>query len=368
MNFGFDETQEDLRKVTRDLFASRNPESRLRAVMETSDGFDRELWSEMAAMGLTGLAISEEHGGAGCGPVEVGVIMEEAGRSLLASPLLSTVLLATSTLQATGDARAQAELLPKIADGSIIATVGWVGDNPRWGPDDVKLRATRSGDGWAVDGVVSYVPDGHAADVVMVLAHAPGGVSLLRAEPNERQKLEMLDATRPLARLTFDNAPATLIGTEGDGWRCLTHAIELTLIGLGAEQVGAAQFTLDMSVEYAKIRQQFGKPIGSFQAIKHKLADVLVAIESARSAVDYALWVASEPSAAAELPLVASLVKSYCSEASLHAATACIQVHGGIGFTWEHPAHLYFKRAKGSELLFGTPADHRKLLAQLVLN
>jgi alkylation response protein AidB-like acyl-CoA dehydrogenase len=206
------------------------------------------------------------------------------------------------------------------------------------------------------------------ADLLVVAARTGAGVSLFTvagdASGLSRQSLNTMDQTRKQAKLTFDNTPATLVGTDGAGWGTMSTVLDLAAIALAAEQVGGAQFVLDMAVQYAKDRVQFGRPIGSFQAIKHKCADMLLEVESAKSAAYYGLWCASELND--ELPSVASLAKAYCSEAYFHAAAENIQIHGGIGFTWEHPAHLYFKRAKSSELLFGDPAYHREQLAQRI--
>jgi alkylation response protein AidB-like acyl-CoA dehydrogenase len=213
-----------------------------------------------------------------------------------------------------------------------------------------------------------YVLDGATANLILVAARTAAGVSLFSVAGDAagltRESLATMDQTRKQARLTFDNTPATLIGTDGQGWPVLERVLDLAAVGLAAEQVGGAQMCLDMAVEYAKVRVQFGRPIGSFQAIKHKCADMLLEVESAKSAAYYAGWAASELND--ELPSVASLAKAYCSEAYFHAAAENIQIHGGIGFTWEHPAHLYFKRAKSSELLFGDPTYHRELLAQRI--
>ncbi len=210
--------------------------------------------------------------------------------------------------------------------------------------------------------------DGHTADLLIVAARTAAGVSLFAVEANangvERTALSTMDQTRKQAKITFTDAPATLIGTDGAGWAVIETVLDLAAVALAAEQVGGAQKVLDMSVEYAKERIQFGRPIGSFQAIKHKCADMLLEVESAKSAAYYAGWCASEMND--ELPSVASLAKAYCSEAYFHCAAENIQIHGGIGFTWEHPAHLYFKRAKSSELLFGDPSYHRELLAQRI--
>jgi alkylation response protein AidB-like acyl-CoA dehydrogenase len=212
------------------------------------------------------------------------------------------------------------------------------------------------------------VIDGHTANLIIVAAKTGAGVSLFAVDGDAagltREALSTMDQTRKQAKLTFDNTPATLIGTDGAGWATMSTVLDLGAIALAAEQVGGAQFVLEMAVQYAKDRVQFGRPIGSFQAIKHKCADMLLEVESAKSAAYYGLWCAAEMND--ELPSVASLAKSYCSEAYFHAAAENIQIHGGIGFTWEHPAHLYFKRAKSSELMFGDPAYHRELLAQRI--
>ena len=213
-----------------------------------------------------------------------------------------------------------------------------------------------------------YVLDGHIADLILVVARTDAGVSLFAVDGDAagltRTPLSTMDQTRKQARLEFENTPARLIESEGIGWDFMARVLDLVAVGLAAEQVGGAQKVLEMAVEYAKVRVQFGRPIGSFQAIKHKCADMLLEVESAKSAAYYGMWCAAEMDD--ELPSVASLAKAYCSEAYFHAAAENIQIHGGIGFTWEHPAHLYFKRAKSSELLFGDPTYHRELLAQRI--
>ena len=230
------------------------------------------------------------------------------------------------------------------------------------------MQATASGDGYILDGTKMYVLDGNTAEIILVAARTDHGVSLFQVEAGAegltRTSLATMDQTRKQSRLDFSSTPATLIGADGDAWSTLTTVLDLAAVALSAEQVGGAQMCLDMSVEYAKVRVQFGRPIGSFQAIKHKCADMLLEVESAKSAAYYAGWCAAEMND--ELPSTASLAKAYCSEAYFHAAAENIQIHGGIGFTWEHPAHLYFKRAKSSELLFGDPTYHRELLAQRI--
>ncbi|MBV8296031.1 MAG: acyl-CoA dehydrogenase, partial [Acidimicrobiia bacterium] len=252
--------------------------------------------------------------------------------------------------------------------GETIATLAMTEDNGRWDAEGITAAATKAGDGHRIDGHKMFVLDGHTANLIIVAAKTGDSVSLFTvagdAEGLTRTPLATMDQTRKQARLEFSGTPAKLLGTEGEGWPVLSRVLDLAAVALAAEQVGGAQRCLDMSVDYAKVRVQFGRPIGSFQAIKHKCADMLLEVESAKSAAYYAGWAAAELND--ELPTVASLAKAYCSDAYFHAAAENIQIHGGIGFTWEHDAHLYFKRAKSSQLLLGDPTYHRELLAQRI--
>jgi alkylation response protein AidB-like acyl-CoA dehydrogenase len=369
MNFAFTDEQEELRKTVRAFLDAKSPESAVREQMETEAGYDEAVWRQMAEqMGLQGLSIPEEFGGSGFTFIELGIVLEEMGRSLLCAPFFSTVVFASNVLLHSGDDAAKKDFLPAIASGETIATVAFTEPSGRWDEQGIEMEATGAGDGWTLSGTKMFVLDGHTAGLVLVAARTPQGVSLFAVEADAsgltRTPLSTMDQTRKQARLEFESTPGRLIGTEGDGWNVLSKVLDLVAIGLAAEQVGGAQKVLDMAVEYAKVRVQFGRPIGSFQAIKHKCADMLLEVESAKSAAYYGMWCASELND--ELPSVASLAKAYCSEAYFHAAAENIQIHGGIGFTWEHPAHLYFKRAKSSELLFGDPTYHRELLAQRI--
>lgn len=369
MNFAFSEEQEELRRITRQFLEDKSPESAVRELMATEKGYDEAVWNQMAEqMGLQGLIIPEEYGGSGYSYIELIVVLEEMGRALLCAPYFSTVVLGANTLLHSGDDAAKAAHLPGIASGETIATLAFTEDNGRWDESGITATATAAGDGWALEGHKMYVLDGHIANLILVAARTPKGVSLFAVDGDAsgltRTPLSTMDQTRKQARLEFSGTPATLIGAEGGGWSVIERVLDLAAVALAAEQVGGAQKCLDMSVEYAKVRVQFGRPIGSFQAIKHKCADMLLEVESAKSAAYYAGWCASELND--ELPSVASLAKAYCSEAYFHASAENIQIHGGIGFTWEHPAHLYFKRAKSSELLFGDPTYHRELLAQRI--
>jgi alkylation response protein AidB-like acyl-CoA dehydrogenase len=369
VNFAFSEEQEELRRSVRRFCEDKSPETEVRRLMETTEGYDTAVWEQMASqLGLQGIAIPEEYGGSGYSYVELTVIFEEMGRALLCAPYFASVALAANLLATSGDEAAKKDYLPGIASGETIATVALAEASGRWDEAGVTLAATRAGDSWTLTGEKLYVLDGHIANLVLVAARTAAGVSVFAVEAGASgftaEPLSTMDQTRKQARLRFDATPARLIGTDGEGWTAISKMLDLAVVALAAEQVGGAQRVLEMAVDYAKNRVQFGRPIGSFQAIKHKCADMLLEVESAKSAAYYAGWAAAEDND--ELPVVASLAKSYCSEAYFHATAENIQIHGGIGFTWEHPAHLYFKRAKSSELLFGDPTYHRELLAQRI--
>jgi alkylation response protein AidB-like acyl-CoA dehydrogenase len=369
VNFGFSEEQEELRKAVRRFLDDKSPSTEVRRLMETTEGYDPAVWSQMAnQLGLQALAIPEAYGGAGFGYVELVVVLEEMGRTLLCAPYFSTVALAANALLSSGDEAAKAEYLPGIASGETIATLAFTEESGRWELDGITMEAKPAGDGWVLDGTKSYVLDGHTANLILVAARTANGLSLFAvagdADGLTRTPLSTMDQTRKQAKLTFAATPARLVGEDGAAGPVLSKTLDLAAVALAAEQVGGAQRVLDMSVEYAKNRIQFGRPIGSFQAIKHKCADMLLEVESAKSAAYYAGWAAAEDND--ELPVTACLAKAYCSEAYFHAAAENIQIHGGIGFTWEHDAHLYFKRAKSSELILGDPSYHRELLAQRI--
>ena len=369
MDFAFSDEQEELRRTVRAFLADTSPETEVRRLMETPEGFDRTLWRRMGTeLGLQGLAVPEEYGGAGCGPVEVGVVMEESGRALLCAPYLSSTVLATTTLLRCADEDARKRLLPGLASGELVATLALTEDSARWDAAGVGLRARETTGSWLLTGHKTFVLDGSAADVVLTVARTDDGIGVFWVDGDARgltrEPLPTMDPTRRQARLDYQDVPATRLRTHGDGWDLVAEVLDRAAVALAAEQVGVASRALDMAVEYAKVRHQFGRPIGSFQAVKHLLADVLLEVESARAAAHFALLAAEseDPGLAA----AASLAKAFCSDACLQAAAENIQVHGGIGFTWEHPAHLYLKRAKTSQLLFGDPAYHRELLAQRI--
>ncbi|WP_329347717.1 acyl-CoA/acyl-ACP dehydrogenase [Streptomyces sp. NBC_01261] len=367
MDFAFSDEQDQLRRTVRAFLADTSPETETRRLMETPEGFDRALWRRMGTeLGLQGLAVPEEYGGAGCGSVEVGVVMEELGRALMCAPFLASAVLATTTLLRCADEDARKRLLPGLASGELVGTLALTEDSARWDATGIHLNARASEGGWLLSGRKMFVLDGATADVVLTVARTDDGIGVFWVDGDAagltRAPLPTMDPTRRQARLDYDDVPATRLRTHGDGWDLVSQVLDRAAVALAAEQVGVASRALDMAVEYAKVRHQFGRPIGSFQAVKHLLADVLLEVESARAAAHFALLAAESEDPG--LPAVASLAKAFCSDACVRATEQNIQVHGGIGFTWEHPAHLYLKRAKTSQLLFGDPAFHRELLAR----
>ncbi len=339
--------------------------------METDDAFDAALWSETAQMGWQAMAIPEEYGGAGYGFVELSVLMEEMGRAVAPLPFLSSAVLAAQAILLGGDEAQRKEHLPAIAAGERRYAFAHL-EGRDAGPSGVQLTATPDGDGWRLDGTKSYVLDGHAADRLVVVARTgedPGDVGLFvvagDADGVTREVLDVMDQTRPQARILLDGvtvAGDARLGGDASAWPVVDAVLMRGAVALAAEQVGGAQAVLEMATDYAKTRYQFGRAIGSYQAIKHTLAEMLVEVEAAKSVAYHAARTVAAGDDA-ELAIAAPMAKSYCSEVFEHAAGDNIQVHGGIGFTWEHDAHLWFKRAKTSALLFGDPAYHRARLA-----
>jgi len=374
VNFAFSEEQDELRRTVRQFLESKSPSGEVRRLMETTDGYDTAVWTQMAAeMGLQGLQIPEEYGGQGFSFVELAIVLEEMGRVLLCAPFVSTVVLAANAIANAGSDAEKKALLPGIASGETTATLAFTEPNGRWDPAGITMEARQSGADWVLDGEKMFVLDGHTAELVVVVARLAGssgadGLAFFAVNGDAagltRTPLATMDQTRKQAKLEFSGVKAAALGEPGQGGAAFSRTMDQASVALSNEMVGGAQFVLDASVEYAKVRVQFGRPIGSFQAIKHKCADMLLEVESAKSAAYYAAWAAAEESA--ELPAVAALAKAYVSDAYFHCAAENIQIHGGIGFTWEHDAHLYFKRAKSSEILFGDATYHRELLAQRI--
>jgi alkylation response protein AidB-like acyl-CoA dehydrogenase len=369
VTFAFTDEQESLRAAVRRFLEDACPEREVRRLMESTDGYDAALWGRTGDLGLHGLIVPTEYGGAGASYVDFVIVLEEMGRSLFCAPYFSTNAMAATLLLACPRDSATTRYLTQLARGEIRATVALVEASGGWTPNGVHLSASpRQAGVWRLNGRKTHVLDGHTADLILVAAQAEEGLTVFAVEAGaaglRRSPVEVLDPTRKLAVIDFDDTPGLPLCAAGGGLDSLNRMLSLSAIALAAEQVGGAGRALDMAVEYAKVRFQFGRAIGSFQAIKHRCADLLVDIEAAKSAVYVAAKAAAEDSA--ELAGYASLAKAYCSEAYSRAATANIQIHGGIGFTWEHPAHLYYKRAKSSEFLLGDPDYHRDVFAQSI--
>ena len=376
MNFGFNEEQELLRSTARKFFENECGSDTVRRLMETPEGISPDLWTKLAEQGWLGLVYPEAYDGMGLGLVDLVVLMEEMGRAVVPGPYFSAVLLGGLAIAEAGSEAQKKEWLPKIAAGDRRVALAWMEPSAQLGPAGVTLTAVEKGGQYTLSGTKLFVHDAHTADALVVAARTrPGagadGVSLFllpkRTRGLEVTLLPTMDQTRKLCEVALSDVtigPDALLGAAGAGWAPLAHVLDRATVALCAEMCGGAQKVLDMTVEYAKIRQAFGRPIGSYQGVKHRAADMLVDVENSKSITYYAAWALDE--GAAEAPLAVSMAKAYVSDAYRRVAAAGIQLHGGIGFTWEHDLHLYFKRAKGSEFTFGDATHHRERVAQLV--
>jgi alkylation response protein AidB-like acyl-CoA dehydrogenase len=338
---------DELRGTVRQFLAAT---ANVRQVMETADGFDRTSWKQMAEqLGLQALLVPERYEGLGQGAIEAQIVFEEMGRALYPGPYFASVALATNALLCSGDDAACGDLLPGIAAGTSIATVA-LSDG----------TAKHNRDGWVLEGSHPFVPNGHVADLFLVTARTDAGLSLFAVDSAESgvetRALQSLDLTRRLAELTLAGTKARLVGEDGGAAAIVHAALDRALVALAAEEAGGAARCLEMSVDYAKQREQFGRPIGSFQAIAHRCVDMLQRVEFARAASRYAAsCLAAETS---EFPVAVRVAAAYCGSAYRWVATENIQVHGGIGFTWEHDAHLHYRRSWASETLLGNTDQH----------
>lgn len=364
MKLVLDPEQEELRAAVRRFLADRAPSAKVRATLESAAGYDADVWTGLAGMGVLGLVVPEELGGGGAGHVERAVVAEELGRSVTPAPFLASAVLATDALLALDDDAARTELLPRLATGELVGTVAVAEGGGAWDRAGGATTAVERGGRWELSGVKTPVLAGDVADVVLVLAGTPDGPGWFAVERDAagltRTRLTGLDPTRPLAKLVLAGTPARRLASA-DAAAVLDVVADLAAVALAAEQVGVLQRAMELTVDYAKVRVQFGRPIGSYQAVKHGCADVYSSWEHAVSVLRYAAWTADHDRA--ELPLAAALAQTYIGPACFEAATAMVQYHGGIGYTWEHDAHLYYKRAKSAELLLGPPAGHRARLA-----
>jgi alkylation response protein AidB-like acyl-CoA dehydrogenase len=375
VNFAFNEEQELLRRQARDFLDRECPARRVRELMEEEQGQDPAMYRRMAELGWTAIPFAERHGGLGLGLVDLVVVLEEMGRHVVPSPLQSSVGLAGMTLAASGDEEHATRLLPAVCEGSVCATVALLEESGRWDAGGVRMAAQRSGDAWLLRGEKLFVPDAHLATWMIVATRTADdpadGLTLLlvdTAAPGVTVRpLASMDATRRMAVVGFDDVevPAdAVVGEPGRGWATLRRGLDRALVTVAAELAGTAQRVLELSVDYAKVRRQFGRPIGTYQAVSHRCADMLVAVESAKSLVYHAAWALDN--GVPEAPLAAAMAKAYASDAARTVASLGLQVHGGIGFTWEHDIHLYLRRAKWGEATLGDASHHRERVAQLL--
>jgi alkylation response protein AidB-like acyl-CoA dehydrogenase len=358
MQFGLSESQEFLKDSARKFFAGECPSAEMRRLMETDTAYDAALWSKLTHQGYTGIIFPEEYGGVGLGQVELMLLMEEAGRALLPGPFFSTVVLAGSVLDAVCTPALKSKYLAPICRGEARATVAIPEASASWNPRDIQLTATNG----TLTGEKFFVPDAAVANFIIVVAR--NGVFAVdsKAPGLKVSSMSGMDLTRKLYAVEFNNTPAEELGSAAQ----LPRAFDIATAALAAELVGGMQRTLDITVEYAKTRKQFGKPIGSFQAVQHQCADMYLETESSRSAVYYAGWALEEK--APDAATAVSIAKMYASDAARTVGNRGIQIHGGMGFTWENDLHLYYRRAKASETAFGDSTFHRERIATAVID
>ena len=362
---------EELRAVVRTFLEDKSPVTRALEVMESVEGHDHNVWRQLCdQLELPALAIPERYGGQGFGFRELAVALEELGRVAYTGPFFATAVLAASALVLASDEEACSEYLPRIATGDCTGTLAAFEPGGEWSLDCRCTTAALTDGVWRIDGVKDLVLDGDGADLLIVTARCEEDIGLFAVDGRdpgvEATPLPVLDLTRPIATLRLNGVTATRIGGEDAGRAVLPAVLDRALAGLACEQAGATQACLEMTVTYASERFQFGRPIGSYQAVRHRCADMFVLAESARATARNAARALAEEDPDSEVAV--GVAKSYCSDAFLTVADAAIQLHGGIAFTWEHPAHVYFKRAKASALMFGDPALHRVRIAPRLLD
>lgn len=374
MNFGLSETQQTIKNTAREFFSKECPIAHVRRVMETDTAFDAALWARCAEQGWTGMIFPERYDGFGLGMVEMAATLEEMGRALVPGPFISTVLLAGTVLDRAGSEEQKQKYLRAICRGDARSTLALLETSASWSPDAVQLAATRHADGgYELNGEKLFVADAGVADFLLVAARidrdlavliVPGGASGVTTTLTAG-----VDLTRRLYRVSFEHVVVPgehLVARGGDARRAIDAALDVASVGLAAEMVGGMQQLVDLTVAYAKTRTQFGKPIGTFQAVQHHCVDMLVLLEGSRSAAYYAAWALSENDPQARVAV--SVAKAYASDAYRDAGNKSIQVQGGMGFTWENDAHLHYRRAKGSELACGDASFHRERIAQWLMD
>ena len=373
MHFGLTETQETIKNSAREFFSTECPMVEVRRLMETETAFDPGLWSKFAAQGWTGIIFPEKYDGFGMGLVEMAAALEEMGRALAPGPFLSTVLLAATVLDRAGSEEQKQKYLRAICRGEAKSTLALLERSGSWDPDAVQLAATRTASGYTLNGMKLFVGDAGIADFVLVAARGESELAVFLVDGAARGLLKEatpgVDLTRRLYRLSFDNVAldaGRLVARGERARQAIEAALDVASIGLVAEMVGGMQRLLDLTVAYAKTRKQFGRPIGAFQAVQHQCADMLLLLEGSRSAVYHAAWALNENDADARMAV--SVAKAYASEAYREVGNKSIQVQGGMGFTWENDAHLYYRRAKASEIAFGDASYHRERIAKALID
>lgn len=372
MKFSFSDEQQEFRVFLRRFLEDKSPTTEVRRLMETDEGYDEAVWKQLSTdLGLPAVHVPEEYGGQGFGIGELAIVLEEMGRALLCAPYFSSAVLATTAILNAASEEQKRTLLPPLAAGENRAALAFTEENGLWDNSGVEMTATPSDGGYQLDGVKSYVLDGHTADMIVVLARKPGssgdeGLSFFTVAANAdgltRKLLKTTDPTRKQARLEFKSVQAELLGEEGGAAAPLALTLDQAAVCLANEMVGGAERLRESALEYSMMRVQFGRAIGSFQTMKHKSADMLIEVELAKAAAYYAAAAADEGDE--DLPAIASLAKAGASDAYMQTAIKTVQIHGGIGFTWDNDTHLWFKRAKSSEVFLGDPSYHRELLMQ----
>lgn len=359
MQFELDDDQLEFQKSLRRMISDRSPVKTVREVVKTDAGWDEGLWKQFAEqVGLPALLVPEEFDGAGATLVEAMIAMEEIGRGLVPSPFFATTAFGVVPILTFGSEAQKQELLPSVAAGEITMTTALTEPSGNWSPDGVEMAATVSGDTATLSGTKSFVIDGHTADKIIVVAKAGDQYGLYLVDGDApgltRTKQKTLDLTRPMATLEFDKVPATPLGEPG-GWDRVSHVIDVAATLLAAEMVGAMEASMIMAVEYAKVRNQFSRAIGSFQGIKHRLSEMAVEVDTARAATWYAAYAGAE--GRDDFPTAALVAKATAAAGFAFTASWTVQVHGGIGFTWDHDAQLFYRKAKSTELLLGSTSD-----------
>ncbi len=373
MDFGFSQEQQILRKSVSDFCLKECPDEFLYEMWDNSLGYSREMWKKMAELGWLGLLFDEKYGGMGLTFVDLCIILEEMGKALLPSPCVSTVVLFGHGILYGGTEEQKEKFLPAIASGDLIGTLALLEGKGGLEPQDINLKAEKAGEGYILKGSKLLVTDAQGADSIIVAARtgmendAVKGITLFIVDADtpgvEIKPLKTMDMLRRLSEISFHDVKidkGMILGDVGGGWPVLQAVMRAACTALSAEMVGCAQKALDLSVEYAKVRHQFGKPIGSFQGVKHKCSEMLLNLETAKSAAYYAAWTISEQ--AQDMCLATSVAKAWCSDACRKITADAIQVHGGIGFTWEYVLHMYFKRAQANEASFGNATYHREMV------